>query len=85
MEEFTNHFHVVVSAQSKPEPIADAFKSYSTRKLRAVGLIGKEIDHGHAARAAATCGSQSISREQLIMCSMGRETFPISTTSVHPP
>jgi hypothetical protein len=23
----TNHFHAVVSAQSKPEPIADAFKS----------------------------------------------------------
>lgn len=39
----TNHFHAVVSAQSKPEPIADAFKSYSTRKLRAVGLIGKEV------------------------------------------
>src|SRR2546423_8187205 len=30
----TNHFHAVVSAQSKPEPIADAFKSYATRKLR---------------------------------------------------
>lgn len=39
----TNHFHAVVSAQSKPEPIADAFKSYSTRKLRTIGLIGKEV------------------------------------------
>jgi len=39
----TNHFHVVVSAQSKPEPIADAFKSYSTRKLRRLGLIGEEV------------------------------------------
>jgi REP element-mobilizing transposase RayT len=39
----TNHFHVVVSAQSKPEPIADAFKSYSTRKLRTLGLIGEEV------------------------------------------
>ena len=38
----TNHFHAVVSALSKPEPIADAFKSYSTRKLRGSGLIGKE-------------------------------------------
>jgi REP element-mobilizing transposase RayT len=36
----TNHFHVVVSAHSKPEPITDAFKSYSTRKLRETGLIG---------------------------------------------
>jgi REP element-mobilizing transposase RayT len=38
----TNHFHVVVSTQSKPEPIADAFKSYATRKLRETGLIGNE-------------------------------------------
>ena len=27
----TNHVHAVVSAEAKPEPIADAFKSYSTR------------------------------------------------------
>jgi REP element-mobilizing transposase RayT len=39
----TNHFHTVVPARSKPEPIADAFKSYSTRRLRAVGLIGNNI------------------------------------------
>jgi len=39
----TNHFHVVVSAQSKPEPIADAFKSYATRKLRATGLIENQV------------------------------------------
>jgi REP element-mobilizing transposase RayT len=38
-----NHFHVVVSAQSKPEPIADAFRSYATRKLREAGLIGDEV------------------------------------------
>ena len=39
----TNHFHAVVSAQSKPEPVADAFKSYSTRKLREAGLIGRQV------------------------------------------
>ena len=39
----TNHAHAVVSAQSKPEPIADAFKSYSTRKLRETGLIRKDV------------------------------------------
>ncbi|HEX5702905.1 MAG TPA: transposase [Pyrinomonadaceae bacterium] len=39
----TNHFHVVVSAQCKPEPVADAFKSYATRQLRADGLIGKKV------------------------------------------
>lgn len=39
----TNHFHAVVSAQLKPEPIADAFKSYSTRRLRVLGLIGADV------------------------------------------
>ena len=39
----TNHFHVVVSAQSKPEPIADAFKSYATRKLRGAGLMEHQV------------------------------------------
>ncbi|HYX29367.1 MAG TPA: transposase [Pyrinomonadaceae bacterium] len=39
----TNHLHAVVSAQLPPEPIADAFKSYSTRKLRELGLIGKQV------------------------------------------
>lgn len=39
----TSHFHVVVTAQSKPEAVADAFKSYATRSLRLSGLIGSEI------------------------------------------
>jgi REP element-mobilizing transposase RayT len=39
----TNHAHAVVSAQSKPEPIVDAFKSYSTRKLREAGLVGNDV------------------------------------------
>lgn len=39
----TNHFHVVVAAQLRPEPIADAFKSYSTRRLRETGLIGDQV------------------------------------------
>jgi len=39
----TNHAHAVVSAQSKPEPIINAFKSYSTRKLREAGLLGVEM------------------------------------------
>jgi len=39
----TNHVHAVVSAQSKPEPIADAFKSYSTRKLRDRGLMAAKV------------------------------------------
>jgi REP element-mobilizing transposase RayT len=39
----TNHFHVGVSAHSKPELIADAFKSYTTRKLRQTGLIAHHV------------------------------------------
>ena len=35
----SNHAHAVVSAQIKPEPIIDAFKSYATRKLRENMLI----------------------------------------------
>src|SRR5437762_2944996 len=46
----TNHVHSVVSAMTKPEPILDAFKSYSTRALRKAGLISDKtrpwIRHG---------------------------------------
>ena len=38
----TNHGHVVVSAGSKPEPIATTFKAYATRRLRREGLIGPD-------------------------------------------
>ena len=38
----TNHFHAVVSANCKPEPIIHAFKSYATRKLREENLVEKE-------------------------------------------
>ena len=39
----TNHAHAVVSAQSKPEPIVDAFKSYSTRKLPETGSLAGNV------------------------------------------
>ncbi len=39
----TNHIHAVVSAQSKPESIINTFKSYSTRKLRKLGLVSSEL------------------------------------------
>ena len=39
----TNHAHAVVSAHCKPEPIADAFKSYSTRRLREARLISPTL------------------------------------------
>jgi REP element-mobilizing transposase RayT len=39
----TNHAHSVVSALSSPEPILEAFKSYSTRALRAAGLLSAEV------------------------------------------
>lgn len=39
----TNHAHVVVTAQTKPEPTADSFKAYATRRLREDGLIDREF------------------------------------------
>jgi REP element-mobilizing transposase RayT len=39
----SNHAHTVVSALSAPEPILDAFKSYSTRALRRGGLLAENI------------------------------------------
>lgn len=39
----TNHVHAVVSAQVKSERIIDAFKAYSTRKLREENLVSKEL------------------------------------------
>lgn len=45
----TNHVHVVVSADTMPERIADAFKAYSTLKLREVGLRSERIwSHGRS-------------------------------------
>ena len=40
---FSNHWHSVVSALSDPEPILDAFKSYSTRALRRSGLLSIRV------------------------------------------
>jgi hypothetical protein len=39
----TNHAHSVVSALSYPEPVLDAFKSYSTRALREAGLLSTKV------------------------------------------
>ena len=39
----TNHAHSVVSALSHPERILDAFKLYSTRALRAAGLLSAKV------------------------------------------
>jgi len=38
----TNHAHAVVSAEIKPEIIADSFKAYATRKLRENQMIGSD-------------------------------------------
>ena len=35
----TNHAHVIVAANIKPEPIMNSFKSYATRKLRSENLV----------------------------------------------
>ena len=39
----TNHAHAVVSALGRPEKIMEAFKSYSTRALRAHELVRRDI------------------------------------------
>ena len=39
----TNHAHAVVSAQMKPERIADAFKAFATKKLREENLVNNEL------------------------------------------
>ena len=39
----SNHAHFVVSAQTKPERIADAFKAFATKKLREENLVLKEL------------------------------------------
>lgn len=39
----TNHVHAVVSAQMKPERIADAFKAAATKKLREENLVSREL------------------------------------------
>ena len=39
----TNHIHVVVSAEVKPERLATAFKSYSTRKMRQAQTIPEDL------------------------------------------
>ena len=36
----TNHAHTIVSVAGKPEPVLNAFKSYTTRELRRLGLFG---------------------------------------------
>jgi REP element-mobilizing transposase RayT len=38
----TNHVHSVVSNKAKVERMMDSFKAYSTRALRAAGLIGMD-------------------------------------------
>ena len=37
----TNHVHSVVSNSGRPERIMDSFKAYSTKALRATGLLDK--------------------------------------------
>lgn len=39
----SNHVHCVVTASCKPEPVMNAFKSYSTRRLREYGLLSSKI------------------------------------------
>lgn len=39
----TNHAHAVVTAQMKPERIADSFKAFATKKLREENAVSTEV------------------------------------------
>jgi len=39
----TNHLHSVVTAETAPEKIINAFKANATRALREQGLVGREV------------------------------------------
>ena len=39
----SNHAHIVVNAQTKPEKVADTFKAYATRRLRENRLVDPEL------------------------------------------
>lgn len=38
----TNHIHAIVTADDSPESVMNAFKSWSTRRLREAGLMGQQ-------------------------------------------
>jgi REP element-mobilizing transposase RayT len=40
----SNHVHTVVSAQAKPERLADAFKASATKKLREANLVSRNVN-----------------------------------------
>jgi REP element-mobilizing transposase RayT len=58
----TNHVHSVVSASTHPEPILDAFKSYSTRGLRETGLLSKSIKPWARHGSTIFCGRNATLR-----------------------
>jgi hypothetical protein len=68
----TNHLHSVVSAQTKPERIINAFKSNATRALREQNLVTRDV-YGLAEKADDICGSLEAWRSRLITLSISRE------------
>ncbi len=55
----TNHAHAVVSAEVKPERIADAFKAFATKKLREENLVSRELKIWSPAEAVVICGNRA--------------------------
>ena len=70
----SNHAHAVVSAQAKPERIADAFKAFATKKLREENLLDGICESGLEAEVVVTCGNLGMLRRRLTMFSMGKAT-----------
>ena len=73
----SNHSHTVVAAACKPEPVANAFKSYATRALRQEGLIGAEVrvwSRGRSRRYLWDDRSVSAAIDYVLYC-QGDEEF----------
>ena len=73
------HTHVVVAAKVKPELIANALKSYATRKLRETGLIDERVrvwSRGRSRRYLWDSRSVSAAIDYVLYC-QGNEEFEV--------
>ena len=74
----TNHVHSVVTANQKPEPILDAFKSYSTRALRRDGLSPSVKPWARHGSTIYLWKERSVARAiEYVMLEQGDERFKL--------
>lgn len=68
----TNHVHVVVEAEVRPEKIMSDFKSYASRALNRLGHDGSDRKRWRAMEAPDGCGRTSMCRKRFGMSSRSR-------------